>query len=111
MITLLKYFTFAGANGSNFPTEWVRVPEDFQNWQFTVVVHSRTAGTAATVQLITTWDTANITALGSTESLATTGNHAPQDIASGVGPMVRLQFLSTADSVAVLSVYLTPKSE
>jgi hypothetical protein len=110
MITLLKLFTFAGANGSTLSTEWVRVPEGFQIWQLTVIVHSRIAGTTATVQLITTWDTAFPTAVGSSANIATVGNTS-QDITSGVGPMVRLLFSATADSVSVVSVYLTPKSE
>jgi hypothetical protein len=109
MITLLKHFTYAAANGGGFSTDWVRIPEEYQNWQLVVIVHSRISTTTASVQLATTWDTATATNIGSSASLATVGVNQ-QDITSGMGPMVRLNFSATADSAVTLSVYLTPKS-
>lgn len=107
---MLRYFTFGGANGSSMNTEWVRIADGFQNWQLTVQVHSRISTTTATVQLQTSWDGSSQTALGSAVALATVGLNT-QDITTGMGPMVRLAFSATADSVVVLSVWLTPKSE
>jgi hypothetical protein len=109
MITLLKLFTVACGTGG-FSTDWIRVPEGFKNWQLVVIVHGRISTTAGNVQLYTTWDTATATAVGSTVLLSTVAVNA-QDISSGMGPMVRLTFVVTADSAATISVYLTPKSE
>lgn len=92
MITLLKHVTFAAANNGQFITEWVRVPEGYQNWQLVFEVH--------------TGMTSNP---GSSVSLASLGPNV-QDITTGMGPMVRVVIASTADSIATLSVHLTPKT-
>jgi hypothetical protein len=86
------------------------LPEGNKNWQLVVIVHGRISTTAGNVQLYTTWDTATATAVGSTVLLSTVAVSA-QDISSGMGPMVRLTFVLSADSAATISVYLTPKSE
>lgn len=109
MITLLKHFTFAAANNGQFITEWVRVPEGYQNWQLVFEVHSRISTTAGSAQLETTWDSATPSNLGTTPNLATIGIDK-QDITSGMGPMVRLVLSATADTAVVVSVFLTPKS-
>jgi hypothetical protein len=109
MITLLKYFTVAAANGGSFISEWVRVPGGFQHWQFVVLVHGRISTTAGSVQLQTTWDTNTVANLGSSTNLATAGLSSI-DLTSGMGPMVRVSIASTADSVATISIFLTPKS-
>lgn len=109
MITLLRLFTLAAANAGGLATDWIRVPEGYQNWQLVVIIHGRISTTAGTGTLQTTWDTETATGVGSSFNLATVGV-AAQDISSGVGPMVRLGFACSADSVVVLSVYLTPKS-
>jgi len=110
MITLLKYFTLAIGSGTPFNTEWIRVPEGFQNWQLTVLVHGAISTTNATLQLQTSWDTSFEDSIGSPQGLAIPGPF-PQDITAGMGPLVRINFTATADSVVTLSVYLTPKSE
>ena len=110
MITLLKYFTYAGANGSGFVSDWVRVPEGHQNWQLTVLIHGRIAGTTGTARIATTWDTGLTSNPGTTANLATVGPQV-QDITTGVGPFVRVAISSTADSIVTMSVFLTPKSE
>jgi hypothetical protein len=109
LITLLKYFTISAANGGGFTSEWVRVPEGFQHWQFVVLVHGRISTTAGTVQLQTSWDSVTVANLGSSTNLATVGLSSI-DISSGMGPMVRLNIGCTADSSATISVFLTPKS-
>lgn len=108
MITLAKHLTAAGANAGGFSTDWVRIPEGNQHWQLVVIVHARISTTAGTVQLATTWDTASATLIGSSSNLATIGVTS-QDITSGMGPMVRLTFVFTADSATTISVFLTPK--
>lgn len=110
MITLLKYFTYAGANGSGFVSDWIRVPEGHQIWQLTVLIHSRIAGTAGTVRLATTWDTGLTSNPGTTANLATLTPQV-QDITTGVGPFVRVAISSTADSIVTMSVFLTAKSD
>lgn len=111
MITLLKYFTFAAANGGTFTSEWVRVPAGNQNWQLVFQIHSRVAATIGSGQLQTSWDTAVPDDIGSSANLATLGL-SPQDISSGMGPMVRVVLTSGDDATAVtLSVYLTPKND
>lgn len=108
---MLKYFTWAAANGGSFQTEWMQIPPGFQNWQLVAQVHGRISTTAGTVQLQTSWDTSAVTSLGSTANLATANTPQEQDISSGVGPLVRLTFAATADTVVTISVWLTPKSE
>ena len=108
MITLLKHFTFAAANGGSLNTDWLRIPEGNQIWQLVVIIHSRISTTAGTVQLATTWDTATATLIGSSANLATVGVNV-QDISSSMGAMVRLAFAASADSAVTMSVYLTPK--
>lgn len=110
MISLLKYQVVVGSNGSTWQTEWVRVDEGHQNWQCVVQVHSRIAGTTGTVQLQTTWDTSKADDIGSAQSVATDGIF-PQDITTGMGPMVRLAFAFTADSSVLVSIWLTPKTD
>lgn len=110
MIQLLKYFTWAAANGGSMQTDWVRVPEEHQKWQLVVQVHGRISTTTATIQLQTTWDTSATSSLGSAVSLAALGLN-PQDITSGMGPMVRLALAATADTAVTISVWLTPKSD
>lgn len=110
MITLLKHVTVAGASGGSFVSEWFRVPEGFQFWQFVALVHGRISTTAGTIQLQTTWDTNTVAnLLGSPTNVATAGLSSVE-ITSGMGPMVRVSVAYTGDSVATLSVFLTPKS-
>lgn len=110
MITLLKNFTYAGANGNGFVSDWVRIPEEHQNWQLTVEIHGHTSGSAGTVRLATTWDTGLTSNPGTTVSLTALGLN-PQDITTGMGPMVRVAITSTADSIVTMSVFLTPKND
>lgn len=35
----------------------------------------------------------------------------PQDITTGMGPMIRVAISSTADSIVTMSVWLTPKND
>jgi hypothetical protein len=113
MLTLLKHFTFAATNGGSFTTDWFRVPEGNQNWQLVFEVHSHISTTVATGQLQTTWDTSTQSNIGSSANLATNGLN-PQDITTGMGPMVRLVLTAggggATDSAVTLSVFLTPKS-
>lgn len=109
MITLLRGFTYAGANANGFVTDWVPIPEEHQSWQLVVEIHGAIASTAGTVRLATTWDTGMTSNPGSSVSLASLGPNV-QDITTGMGPMVRVVIASTADSIATLSVHLTPKT-
>jgi hypothetical protein len=108
MITLLKHFTACGANPSSYSTDWVRIPEGNQLWQLVVIIHGCLSTTSGTVQLSTTWDTASSTLMGATANLSLVGVQS-QDITSGMGPMVRLNFQFVADSAVTISVFLTPK--
>jgi hypothetical protein len=110
MITLLRYFTVAAANGGGFISEWIRVPEGMQLWQLVLLVHGRISTTAGTVQFQTSWDGVTVANLGSAANLATVGLHSI-DLTSGMGPFLRVSIGSTADSVATLSIYATPKSQ
>lgn len=110
MIVLLKHFTFAAANGGSFTSDWVRVPEGNQNWQLVFEIHSRISTTAGSGQLQTTWDTSQQSNIGSSANLATLGLN-PQDITSGMGPMVRVVLSATADTAVTLSLFLTPKND
>jgi hypothetical protein len=111
MYILLKYFTFAAANGEEFLSEWMRIAEVHQNWQLVVLVHSGISTSAGGLQLQTTWDTGlEEDVSGATTNLATRGI-SRVEITQGVGPMVRVQLTATADTVVTISVYLTPKSE
>lgn len=110
VITLLKNFTFVGQISQSWATDWIAVPPGFQNWQLVVVVKSLLTGANMGYILQTTWDTdsaTNTTGTGAANAVGTTITN----IASGVGPMVRLQLTATATSSLVLSAYLTPKSE
>jgi hypothetical protein len=110
MITLLRNFTIALHNGGSYSSEWVRVPEGNQNWQLVVLVHGRISTTAASLTLNTTWDTSLQHSAGASVNLATLGVNE-QDITTDMGPMARVSISSTADSVATISVFLTPKND
>jgi hypothetical protein len=111
VITLLKNFTFAGDNGQSWATDWIAVPAGFQNWQLIVLVKSIIAGSNIGWTLQTTWDTDTVSSTGATGSI-TAVSTTPTNITSGVGPMVRILFAPTVSpSIAVLSIFLTPKSE
>jgi hypothetical protein len=110
LITLLKNFTYAGGNGNGFVTDWVRIPEHFQNWQLVVEIHGAISTSLGTIRLATTWDTGLTSNPGASVSFTSTGLNS-QDINTGMGPMIRVAITSTADSIVTMSVYLTPKSD
>ena len=110
MITLLDYFTIALQNGQTFRTEWVRVPESHQNWQLEISFYGLISTAAGSIQLETCWETDQGDSVGSSVAFTATSPDK-QDITTGMGPMARLVFVATADSVLTLSSRLTPKSD
>lgn len=108
MIILLKNFTYAGANGDGFVSDWVQIPEENQNWQLIVEIHGRVSATAGSLRLATSWDSGLTLNPGSSVNLATVGINS-QDITTNMGPLIRVAIQSTADSIVTMSVYLTPK--
>ncbi len=111
IITLLSYFTYALASGQTFVTEWMRIPDGYQNWQLVVAQYGKISTTTVTFQLQTCWDTASPQDIGTSILLGGLLGPDPQDISSGMGPMVRVRLVAGDDSVGTISVYLTPKSE
>jgi hypothetical protein len=110
VITLLKNVTLCGDNAQSFNTEWVSFPAEYVNAQMTVVVHSRTGTSSATIVLQTTWDTDSVIPTGGT---VTTGapTSTVSNITANLGPLVRLNITYGGASTFILvSVFLTPKS-
>ena len=107
-LTIVTQFTYAGGNGDEFYSEWIRIPEEFQNWQMMVLVHSHISTTAALLQAETSWDTGVPDPTGVPVSLATNGPN-PVNIPIGMGPLFRIHITSTADSAVTISVFLTQK--
>jgi hypothetical protein len=109
VIVLVKDLAWVGATTQTWNTDWVSFPAGFQNAQLVVLVKSIVGGSLA-VQLETTWDTDTATDAGSAVTANAVGTNV-QDITTGLGPMVRLNFVATGTTQLVLSAYLTPKSE
>lgn len=108
MIVLLKNFTWAFANGDEFRTDWIRVPEEMQNWEMMVVPHGHLPGSGGMVEGESSFDTASHLLVGAPVSL-TVAVPTPSLITQNMGPFFRLHFYATADGVVTLSVYLTQK--
>jgi hypothetical protein len=112
VITLLKQFTWAAPGPLVYLTEWVRVPEQFQNWQLLCLVHGRITNTSAsTLNVLTSWDMNDFAVISPSSFILNTIGLTLQSVSSGVGPFVRLRFEATADSVVTLSFFLTPKQD
>jgi hypothetical protein len=92
-----------------FSTEWISFPAQYMNAQLTVVVHSRTGTSSATLVLQSTWDTDATTTVA---TVATTGaGTSLSNITANLGPLVRLNITYGGNNTFVLlSVFLTPKS-
>ena len=109
MITILKHFTWAAANNGSFQSGWIRIPEQFQNWQLVCLIHSRTSGSGGGAQLTTSWDMNSELGVAGAFNLATLGLTI-QNVTSGVGPYVQLRLDASADTMVTVSFFLIHKT-
>ena len=107
-IVLVKDMTFAAASGQSWALDWVAIPAEYDQWQLVFVVKARIAGTVV-VQLQTTWDTDVVVNIGGAAVALNAVGTTIVNIASGMGPMVRLLFTATITANLMFSAYLTPK--
>jgi hypothetical protein len=110
VIALLKTLTFVGDAGQSWATDWVHFPAAHRQCQLAVITKSRTGASVVQVQLQTSFDTDTIVDVGAPVPTPVPGTCALSDIATGLGPMVRLLLSAGgANTLVTLSVYLTPK--
>jgi len=111
VITLCQDFAFVSATGQSFSFPWVSFPAEFKNAQIVVLAKSKSGGNF-TVTVQTTWDTDSVATVGSVVTVSAVATQI-QDVATGLGPMIRLNLgnSSGSDAFSIISVYVTPKSE
>jgi len=108
--TLLKNFTFTGDAGQSWATDWIGFPAQHKQAQLAVITKARTGASTVQVQLQTSFDTDTVADVGLPVATGTPGAATLSDLATGLGPMVRLVLAAGGASTHVtFSVYLTPK--
>jgi hypothetical protein len=107
-VTLLQRYTYEGDNASAYFTPWFQFPSEYANAQLVLITHSIAETGTVGVQLQTTWDTSTPVDVGIDMDPSTPSTQV-QDIASGLGPLVRLRLRSNADAEVVISVFLVPQ--
>lgn len=109
-MTLLKNFTYVGDAGQSWATDWVSFSVEHRQAQLAVVTKGRIGATTVQVQLQTSFDTDTDIDVGAPVASGAPGTATLSDIATGLGPMVRLLLAAGgANTHVTLSVYLTPK--
>jgi hypothetical protein len=109
-ITLLKNFTYVGDAAQSWATDWVYFPAANKQAQLAVVTKGRTGAGTVQVQLQTSFDTDTVVEVGVAVSTGAPGSATLSDIATGLGPMVRVKLAAGgAGTFVTLSAYLTPK--
>lgn len=109
VLTIVQDFAFVAASGQSFNTPWIAFPAEHERAQIVVICKSRVSGTLL-AQMQTTWDTDSESNVGSAASVNAQGTTIT-DITTGLGPMIRFNLAgSAADTIMVISIYVTPKS-